>query len=735
MALFSPSLAAHSRQLISGLKYRVRREHPITDGLVGCWVFGVGNEPGSDLAGFNRLTRVGSPFMSSYQGNPCAVFNTTTAGFQNTDMRFPGRANLDRGLYVRAAMLPGQTPTDAANLATLHHNNGSGIPYVKIGMFRRTSATGAVDYAVDLAGYVASTRNGAIEPYAMRSLVVARQANPAGRRDYSRGFYLGANSSGSSTETAPTTYQFSIGNMIHASRNPQIAVSIVGLWNRQVTAGDAKLLDDEPYIIIEPEWDPFFVPTHYSVTAGGAEIEISGNGNVIADEDVTPIPGDRTHFGAIALNGGPRSHTFTIANAGSEELTFSSVEVPAGWSVETIPLSVAAASSEDIVFRLDSDTAGDKYGTVTFVTDGDLLPYNFAIQGTVYPAAPSPFTYPTFPAPGAVEDTQTISAVAYDFVDGGVYATGPTGPLLDTIYDFHFYWDNYTVTGGILYRIASPSNVAVKSTLRETFDGVSVLPDLINASRGWSQLALQEDAAPDGASAIALGNLVIVNGEGEFITNRVEPDSTRANGGAQSLRVYCQGATVTAPLTKASLASGLIHFADGDDIWIEFYVYLEDGTPLGVLDFECSYMLNSPGMRLLMNTSYVPRLQLKWGDNPDLDGSNPIPTDQWVKIRIHLGLSSATDGVVQMWVDDVLEIDGTMQTMPLPSAVYDRVQVGVTANDQAAAVLLYMDDLNIARSEAGLADLVISESEGGGVLFGALNGLHMNPRVKRYRRK
>lgn len=443
-----------------------------------------------------------------------------------------------------------------------------------------------------------------------------------------------------------------------------------------------------------------------TVAEGAREISVTGNGQAIADGATTPLPGKRTHFGAVALSGSPRTHTFVIHNTDVDVLTIYDVEVPDGFViVGTQPASVAGGSTANLVVRLDADVAGTKTGPIiVYSNDADEPAYNFDAKGTVYPAAPSPFVYPMFPAPGAVEDTQTLGGTPYDFVDGGVYASGPTGPLLDTIYAFHFYWDNYVVTGGTLYRIASPANAPVKATLSEGFEGVSVLPDLIGPTRGWSQLTLQEDAAASGAAAIALGNLVIANGEGSFITNRVEPDGTRFNSGSQSLRCYCQGATGTATVTKASLSSGLLHFAENDELWAQFYVYIEDGTPLGIIDFECSYMLNSPGLRVLLDGSRIPRVQLKWGTNPDVDGSNPIPADAWVKIRLHYSLTSDTDGVVQMWVNDVLEINGALQTMPLPSAIYDRVQVGVTANTAAAAVLLYVDDIRVARSEAGLAD-------------------------------
>lgn len=249
-----------TRQLFANVPYRIAWHQPITQGLVGCWLFNGGRDPAVDLCGHNRLTRRGSPYLSHHLGQPCAVFSTTTSGFENYDMKYPGIAKLDRSLYIHGALLPGQSPTNQAIFAGLMHNNGAAPPYVKL-MLARDTDIDSVRYAVDLAGVVESTRDGAIEAYAMRSLIVARQSNPSGRRDYSRGSYLGPNTSGSATESTPTTYQFSIGSTIGYSRNSQSAISIVGLWNRQLTAGEALLLDSEPFCIVEPEVDPFFFPT------------------------------------------------------------------------------------------------------------------------------------------------------------------------------------------------------------------------------------------------------------------------------------------------------------------------------------------------------------------------------------------------------------------------------------------------------------------------------------------
>lgn len=443
-----------------------------------------------------------------------------------------------------------------------------------------------------------------------------------------------------------------------------------------------------------------------AASAGAVEIAVSGNGVSITDADAAASPSDLTHFGSVSLSGSTRSHTYVISNSGGATLTIDDVEVPTGFVITAQPASVAAAGTANLTVRLDADVAGSKSGElIIYSDDADEAVFNFAIKGMVYPPCPSPFVYPTFPAPNVVEATITIAATDYDMINGGAYATGTTTPLLSQLYAFHYYWDNYTVNSGALLRASH----VVKAELEEDFEGISVIGDLANPSRGWNSLTLQEAANPSALAAISAGNAVLAGGA--FDVNRVEPSSLRAYEGTQSLRVVCEAASGPVPITKASLGCGIIHFTAGDTIWAQFHMYIEDGTPLGVIDFESTFCDGSPGVRLLMDASRVPRVQLKYGDQPDVDGTNPVPADAWVKVKMQIGLATS-GGVVKVWIDDVLEIDGTMQTLPLNSIVYDRVQFGVTANSEATQVLAYFDDLKVVRSESAINEIAPSFTTG-----------------------
>jgi hypothetical protein len=120
------------------------------------------------------------------------------------------------------------------------------------------------------------------------------------------------------------------------------------------------------------------------------EVAVTGNGEEIADGDMSPGTADGTDFGTALQNGAAVSRTFTVRNDGTGTLTLGAVSVPAGFTI-TDPLvtSLAPGASDTLIIQLDTATAGTKSGDVSFTTDdGDEPTFNFSITGIVSVAAP-----------------------------------------------------------------------------------------------------------------------------------------------------------------------------------------------------------------------------------------------------------------------------------------------------------------------------------------------------------
>ncbi|MFV2067868.1 MAG: heparin lyase I family protein, partial [Pirellulales bacterium] len=181
---------------------------------------------------------------------------------------------------------------------------------------------------------------------------------------------------------------------------------------------------------------------------------------------------------------------------------------------------------------------------------------------------------------------------------------------------------------------------------------------------------------------------------------RVEPSAERSHGGEQALRLYAVSPSRKMSLTKASLDTELLHFIKGDHFWFSGWFFLEKGRPTTIMDLECSYIEKSPGMRVLFTEEMRPYLELKWMSKPTYRPQRSLnvvlPRRRWVHVKVHLLLSEGNDGEAELWLDGMKVIEGKGQTLPISGAVYDRLQVGITANPKETTTVLYVDDVMVS---------------------------------------
>lgn len=119
-------------------------------------------------------------------------------------------------------------------------------------------------------------------------------------------------------------------------------------------------------------------------------MEISGNGQPIANGDSTPSPSDHTDFGTTSLFPGTVTRSFTITNQGLIDLALNGtprVEITGAHSgdftvtsLPATPLSSGATTTFEIEF--DPSAAGLREATVNVETDDLSAPYTFDIEGT-----------------------------------------------------------------------------------------------------------------------------------------------------------------------------------------------------------------------------------------------------------------------------------------------------------------------------------------------------------------
>jgi hypothetical protein len=139
--------------------------------------------------------------------------------------------------------------------------------------------------------------------------------------------------------------------------------------------------DEDPYdFAIEGEGTAVALP----------EMNVTGNGQGIADGDTTPTSDDHTYFSVAAVSGGTVVRTFTIENTGpgALSLTGTPLVVVSGthagdFAVTLDPTnSIASGTSTTFEVTFDPSAAGTRTATLSIANDdGDEDPYDFAIQG------------------------------------------------------------------------------------------------------------------------------------------------------------------------------------------------------------------------------------------------------------------------------------------------------------------------------------------------------------------
>lgn len=125
-----------------------------------------------------------------------------------------------------------------------------------------------------------------------------------------------------------------------------------------------------------------------TATAIAPEINVSGNGINIADNDLSAETGDGTAFGNVG-HGSTVVHSFTVSNTGNDALTISNLKIPKGFAlVETLSTSIAPGQSDTFQVRVDTSKIGTKTGSISFKTnDLDETPFNFALSANVIQAS------------------------------------------------------------------------------------------------------------------------------------------------------------------------------------------------------------------------------------------------------------------------------------------------------------------------------------------------------------
>lgn len=269
----------------------------------------------------------------------------------------------------------------------------------------------------------------------------------------------------------------------------------------------------------------------------------------------------------------------------------------------------------------------------------------------------------------------------------------------DGVADQTFWIAGLSVESVIAFN-TGPTYIALERGIDENFEGVASLSSMFVPAGQWTDITIIDPTINTNAEQRALKSDILAGGSG-WASSRIDISSEQVHDGSTAIKFVAAGATSATPTTKASLDTHLAQYGDGDVFFFSGMFKVQSGTPLGILDLESSHDAESPGLRLLLDEAGHMRVEFKAGSKPTVYASDDVrlSVGDWARVSVRYDLSTGADGNFQVWLDNRLVIESTGVNLPHAGAVYDRVQVGVTANSSVNAAVVFADGLKSGHLE------------------------------------
>ncbi|NRA39266.1 MAG: hypothetical protein HRU15_14060 [Planctomycetes bacterium] len=271
---------------------------------------------------------------------------------------------------------------------------------------------------------------------------------------------------------------------------------------------------------------------------------------------------------------------------------------------------------------------------------------------------------------------------------------------LKDMYDIDHITKTYFKKDDQIIARALGKEYVLPAEIIEDFEVHPDIPSLILAEHNWTSMSLLSPRAPSVADYVQLKKDIIL-GTGDFKDNTLHIDQRQSHSGKHALRCYAvkpQGSGKTAWITKSSLDSNLLYNEKGDRFSCSAYFYIAEGNPVTLMDIESSYINEGPGLRIILKNDLQPAIELKWAHKPTWRCATDIqlPRKKWFQLKLIATLDDQQDGHVELQLDGKTIINEKGQTLPLADAVYDRLEIGITANNNGNCVV-FVDDVHYQR--------------------------------------
>jgi len=266
-------------------------------------------------------------------------------------------------------------------------------------------------------------------------------------------------------------------------------------------------------------------------------------------------------------------------------------------------------------------------------------------------------------------------------------------------YNDDFRSENYSEIDGTISIITPEGNIPVVEEFFEDFedyeDFLSIFFSTIQEAgeKVWGYMTLQSPAAKTVEEYVALRQC-IMDGTCDFIDHKIELVEDPKDADNQCLRFETVDKTDDMVTGKSSIRTPLLFFENGDDFWFSADFLIQGNIPTTLADFENEFFEGTPGPRILISNNKL-AIENKFGNKEVYRHSRDItvPTDEWFNVKVHLNYSPESDGLVELWQDDVQLISANGVTLPLINSIQNSLEIGISASELATT--LFVDNVRV----------------------------------------
>lgn len=312
-----------------------------------------------------------------------------------------------------------------------------------------------------------------------------------------------------------------------------------------------------------------------------------------------------------------------------------------------------------------------------------------------------------------IDLTHSVDGETYHLAnDGNLYREVDDGHYWtyhETIYNPDDFRNSYEVIHERTFRRDPDSDrkIEVRTAIDESFEDLTVgtagLRLLVSEQRQlWGSFTVQTPGNPEVSDYVDLRNRIL-RGEANFEDGSVELSAEHASAGKNALRFETPACPPGMITCKASLSSPLLYFRNDEDIWYQADYWFEENLPLTIVDFECEFVSQHPGIRIRLYDDGALGAELKALDKPQYrqtpDAETVVPRKQWVTVKTHIHLSP-TDGQIEIWQNGQQVLNSHGPTLPFKSAIYNSLELGISAySSDVGPCVLYIDNVKVSKTD------------------------------------